>query len=101
MTKHAGYLLLWMVLAGPVAAAPDGARAVPAGPWVGAGPLNLNTASATELQQRLHGLGEARAEAIVLYRRQHGRFERMEDLLQVSGFTPLTVARLRPLVTVD
>lgn len=63
--------------------------------------VNLNTASAQELQARLQGLGLARAMAIVTYRQQHGRFSHVDDLGRVNGFSPLTVARLRPLVTVD
>lgn len=59
--------------------------------------LDLNRASATELQA-LPGIGPARAEAIVRWREEHGRFRRVEDLLQVPGVGSATLERLRPLI---
>lgn len=46
-------------------------------------PVNINTATASELQQRLRGIGENRAERIVNYRSQHGPFESPEDIMEV------------------
>jgi competence protein ComEA len=62
--------------------------------------VNLNTASAEQLAT-LPGIGATRAQAIVAYRQQHGSFQRVEDLLAVSGIGPSTLERLRTLVTVD
>ena len=62
--------------------------------------VNLNTASAEQLAT-LPGIGATRAEAIVAYRQQHGPFQRVDDLLAVSGIGPATLDRLRSLVTVD
>lgn len=63
-------------------------------------PLDLNRATVHDLEA-LPGIGKARATAIVEARaRRGGRFERAEDLLDVPGIGPATLARLRPLVTV-
>jgi competence protein ComEA len=57
-------------------------------------PLNLNTASLTELDA-LPGLGPSRAAAILQYREEHGSFASLEDLGQVPGLGPAAVAKLR------
>ena len=57
--------------------------------------VDLNRASQAELES-LPGIGPAKAEAILTYRRQHGAFRRIEDLQRVPGFGPVTVNRLRP-----
>lgn len=60
--------------------------------------LNINTASAAELDA-LPGIGPAKAQAIVAYRRKHGPFATPADLVQVKGIGPGITARLYPLVT--
>ncbi|UXN37310.1 helix-hairpin-helix domain-containing protein [Avibacterium paragallinarum] len=47
--------------------------------------LNINTASANEIQKALVGIGAKKAEAIVEYREQHGKFIAPEQLLEVKG----------------
>lgn len=47
--------------------------------------LNINTASASEIQKALVGIGAKKAEAIVEYREQHGKFIAPEQLLEVKG----------------
>ncbi|MDH7490211.1 MAG: ComEA family DNA-binding protein [Anaerolineae bacterium] len=64
------------------------------------GPLNLNTATAAELEQ-LPGIGPALAARIVQYRQEHGPFRTVDALLLVSGIGPSTLNRIRSLVTVD
>jgi competence protein ComEA len=39
-----------------------------------AGPVNVNSADATTLARELDGIGPAKAQAIVEYRQQNGRF---------------------------
>ena len=56
--------------------------------------LNLNTASAKELEA-LPGIGPALAERIVRYRSQIGRFSRVEQLLEVPGIGKKKLARIR------
>jgi competence protein ComEA len=64
-----------------------------------AAPLDVNQASASELDT-LPGLGRAKAEAIVAHREANGPFTSLDDLLEVSGIGPGTVANLRGLVRV-
>ncbi len=69
--------------------------ATPAPAAVGAGTVNLNTATVEELI-RLPGIGPAKAAAIAAFRQKHGGFSRIEDLDRVKGFGRKTLARLRP-----
>lgn len=46
--------------------------------------INVNTASVEELQT-ITGIGPAKAEAIVKYRDEHGKFKSKDDLVQVKG----------------
>jgi comEA protein len=74
--------------------------AVPAPqPACPAAPLNLNTASLSELDA-LPGLGPARAAAILQYREQQGSFASVDDLTRVPGLGSAAVARLRQYVAV-
>lgn len=61
--------------------------------------VNLNTATQEELET-LPGVGPATAQAILAWRREHGRFTRIEELQEVDGIGPKTFARLSALVTV-
>jgi competence protein ComEA len=71
-----------------------------AAPASTAGPLNVNTASAAELET-LPGIGPALAERIVEYRGQHGPFASVEALLDVSGIGPAKLDAIRELVSVE
>ena len=62
--------------------------------------LNLNTATAHELEQ-LPRIGPALAARIVAYRTAHGGFRRAQDITQVTGIGPKTYAQLAPLVVVE
>jgi competence protein ComEA len=75
----------------PEAGAPSGAT--------GDGPLDLNQASAAELEQ-LPGIGPARAAAIVEHRERHGPFAVAGDLRAVPGIGEVTFQNLSPLVVV-
>lgn len=48
------------------------------------GKIDLNTASAVQLQE-LHGIGAKTAAAIVAYREAHGTFKSVDDLTDVKG----------------
>ena len=63
------------------------------------GPINVNTASATELEA-LPGVGEVIAQAIVDYRTENGPFASVDQLLDVSGIGEATLEDIRELVTV-
>ena len=48
------------------------------------GKVNLNTATKEELMS-LSGVGEAKAESIINYREQQGKFKKIEDIMLISG----------------
>jgi len=55
--------------------------------------VNINTATAEELVEGLKGIGPKKAQAIVVYRDKHGPFTNVEQLKQVKGIGPATLAR--------
>lgn len=61
--------------------------------------VNVNTADASELET-LPGIGASKAAAIIQYRADHGPFKTVDDLDNVSGIGPSTLANIRDLVTV-
>ena len=63
-------------------------------------PLNINTASAEELET-LSGVGPVLAERIVVYRTEHGPFQTRVDLMQVKGIGEDTLEGLRERITVE
>ncbi|MBA3515504.1 MAG: helix-hairpin-helix domain-containing protein [Pyrinomonadaceae bacterium] len=63
-------------------------------------PINLNTASAADLQ-RLPGVGPVLAERIINYRDENGRFRRAEHLMMVRGISDRKFRELRSLVRVE
>jgi len=62
-------------------------------------PVNLNTATVTELMQ-LPRVGPKTAQRIIAFRVEHGPFQRPEDLMAVKGIGEKTFQRLRPYITV-
>lgn len=62
--------------------------------------VDVNTAGVAELE-RLPGIGPALAEQIVAYRREHGRFRRVEELDAVPGLGPATVEKLKPYLRIN
>ncbi|WP_210397665.1 ComEA family DNA-binding protein [Motiliproteus sediminis] len=58
-------------------------------------PVDVNTASAVELAERLQGIGASKAAAIVAYREQHGPFASVEELVAVKGIGDALLARNR------
>lgn len=63
------------------------------------GPVNLNTATADDLDS-LPGVGPATAAAILAYRDEHGPFAAVDDLGEVRGIGTVKLDALRGLVTV-
>ena len=61
--------------------------------------VNINTAGADELKA-LPGIGPAKAEAIVEYRKQHGNFKSVEELKNVKGIGDGIYNRLKDEATV-
>ena len=48
------------------------------------GKVNLNTATKDELQT-IPGVGESKASLIIKYREEHGKFQTIEDVMNISG----------------
>ena len=61
--------------------------------------VNLNTAGKAELMT-LSGIGESRAEAIITYRQEHGRFESIEDIKNIEGIKDGIFNRIKDQLTV-
>lgn len=53
-----------------------------------AGLVNINKADALTIQNNLKGVGKVKAEAIVKYRKKHGDFKKVEDIVKVKGIGP-------------
>ncbi|MGB9861979.1 MAG: helix-hairpin-helix domain-containing protein, partial [Candidatus Bipolaricaulaceae bacterium] len=62
--------------------------------------LNVNKATQEELEA-LPGIGPTIAKRIIEWRETKGPFQKVEDLLQVSGIGPARLAAIRDLVTVS
>src|SRR5919109_4348471 len=77
---------------GPAAPGGTDGTTVPGGSTSGL--INVNTASATELEA-LSGIGEVLAATIVEYRTQNGPFTAVDELLDVSGIGPATLEEIR------
>lgn len=61
--------------------------------------ININMAHEEHLVE-LPGIGPVKAKAIVDHRREHGPFERIEDIVNVRGIGPRTFERLEDRITV-
>lgn len=57
--------------------------------------VNLNSATAEELAEKLVGVGAARAELIVQYRDANGPFTSIEQLLEIKGIGVATLEKNR------
>ncbi|OOF71012.1 helix-hairpin-helix domain-containing protein [Rodentibacter caecimuris] len=57
--------------------------------------LNINSASAEDIQKALIGIGAKKAEAIVQYREKYGPFTMAEQLLEVQGIGKATLEKNR------
>ncbi len=64
-----------------------------------AGKVNLNTATAADLQ-KLNGIGEKKAEQIIAYREQKGGFKSIDELKEVSGIGDKIFDALKDQITV-
>lgn len=61
--------------------------------------VNINTATAAELSA-VKGLGDETAAAIVARRERSGAYEKLEDLVEISGLGKATVKKLADSLTV-
>ncbi len=61
--------------------------------------VNLNTATATELE-RLPGVGPAMVTRILEYRQKNGGFKKIEELMNIQGIGEKRFLELRPQIVV-
>jgi len=87
------------VLGAHIQAQADGGRKPAAPAAKPAAMVNINTASATELEQ-LPGIGAKTAARIVDYRQKKGPFRKIEELMNVQGIGEKSFLKLRPQLTV-
>ncbi len=63
------------------------------------GKVNLNTATREQLMT-LPGIGEAKADAILAYRMEHGSFSSIEEIQNISGIKSGVFSKIQDLITV-
>jgi competence protein ComEA len=64
------------------------------------GKININTASESELCS-IPGIGTTRAAAILAYRQEHGSFQSIEDIMNVSGIKQGTYDKIKDSIKVN
>ena len=62
-------------------------------------PLNLNTATQSDLE-KLPGVGPATAKQIIEYRQKNNGFKKVEELMNIKGIGEKSFLKLKPLVTI-
>lgn len=62
-------------------------------------PVNLNSASALELQQ-VPGIGPSTADKILQMRKSYGAFKSVDDLLAIKGIGPKKLDKMKKYLTV-
>lgn len=63
--------------------------------------VNINTASAAEIQDKLVGIGAKKAQAIIDYREKNGKFMSVEQLTEVSGIGKATLEKNRERIVLE
>lgn len=61
--------------------------------------ININTADKETLMSVIKGVGEAKAEAIIAYRKENGDFKSVDDLANVKGIGQTTIDKHREQLT--
>ncbi|GLI87250.1 competence protein ComEA [Bacillus subtilis] len=61
--------------------------------------VNINTATLEELQG-ISGVGPSKAEAIIAYREENGRFQTIEEITKVSGIGEKSFEKIKSSITV-
>ena len=61
--------------------------------------ISINTATIEELK-KIPGLGESKAKSIIEYREKNGKFEKIEDITNVSGIGKTTFEKFKDYITI-
>jgi len=61
--------------------------------------VNVNSANSAQLQT-LKGIGPTKAEEILKYRKSHGVFKTVDELVNVKGIGPKTLEKMKPQLAV-
>ncbi|MBL8247633.1 MAG: helix-hairpin-helix domain-containing protein [Candidatus Competibacter sp.] len=62
--------------------------------------IDINTATAEQMDKALKGIGPKKAADIVKYREANGPFKSVDDLAKVPGIKGKTLDTIKPMVTV-
>lgn len=63
--------------------------------------ININTADKETFMTVIKGVGEKKAEAIIVYREKHGGFKSVDELVNVSGIGQGIVEKHRDQLSVS
>lgn len=66
----------------------------------GIGKVNLNTAGMEQLMT-IPGVGESKAKSIISYREEKGRFDKIEDIMNITGIKEGMFSKMKDDITVD
>lgn len=61
--------------------------------------INVNKANSAQLQT-LNGVGPTKAQEIINYRKSHGGFKTVEELVNVKGIGPKTLMKMKSQVAI-
>lgn len=61
--------------------------------------VNVNRASSAQLQT-LNGIGPTKAQEIINYRKSHGGFKTVDELVNVKGIGPKTLLKMKSQVAI-
>ena len=61
--------------------------------------INLNTATREQLMS-LPGIGEAKADAVIAYRKERGRFQNIEEIMNINGIKEAVFFKIKDRITV-
>ncbi|MCP4009059.1 MAG: helix-hairpin-helix domain-containing protein [Proteobacteria bacterium] len=64
-------------------------------------PVNINTATASEIAAALNGVGMAKAEALIAYRSENGMFTSAGQIVNVSGIGQATFEKNKADILVE